>query len=426
MSLFAARVVVFSVATCLTTTWFYGWPHLSYILLRARTYCWLCNDGIDHCTGAVPAGKFYLEPCHEQSVAVQSLYTLATSTEYALSILPGIVYDNVGVRFCGGLGLFLFICGWVTLNLSSQSLPLYPLAFFLFGHGVNYVGLGCVSLSEYTVNYVYLTMSISMAAQQLAFVIPAVLWNLVLSNPDKPIDTVLAWYWAAVALPAGLLFVMFLPAQRRIRPRRLSSMSIKDGATWRDFGKLVRDPTYLTFVAWYATINMAMNSVMTNMVEVMGQSVASFYGWVSWLPLGPFLGVLNDYVHSIWSLWGVTLCQVLILIAFMVDSDAYHYFAVSILAVSLGYVHALKVYYINENFPKEHLGKLVGFASLVSGLLQLANILVASSAIPIKMEFGFWLVFGAVQLLMISYLHDDYRNPQRRMHILEEVRAKNL
>ncbi|KAH0479243.1 MAG: hypothetical protein KVP17_000369 [Porospora cf. gigantea B] len=412
MSLFVLRCVIFSLATCLTTCWFYGWPHTTYLLLRARAFCWLCADEVDRCRDPLPPDLPYFLPCRAQNTAIQTLFTVATSTEYALSILPGTVYDNVGVQACGAIGIFLFIAGWTTLTVSSAQLPLYTVAFFLFGHGVNYVSLGCLSLSEYTTNHVYMTMSLSLASQQLAAAIPPILWNVVLAFPDTSMRSVLSWYWLWTALPVGLLFVIFLPSQRQIVPltpsvktEALSNLiAPKSGSFWQ----LIQDPGYQVFVVWYASTNMAVNSAVTNMVDVMGEDVASYFGLVSWVPVGPLLGLMNDYVNSIWSLWGVTVLHTFVLTSFLLEERMVHYLAVSVIACSLGYIHALKVYYVNENYAKEHLGKLVGFASFVSGALQLLNIAVAHSQIPIKMEFGFWVIFSAAQFLMLWFLHQDY------------------
>ena len=416
---FAVRAALFGVATLLTTTWFYGWPHTQFILFRSRVYCWLCDNSVmDHCTVPLPPGADYLDPCPAQAAKVEALYTLATSVEYALSVVPGYVYDNVGVRACGGIGVGLFAAGWTLFTMSSRSLQLYFPAFFLFGHGINYVALACLSLSEYAKDWEYLSMSIAMMAQQMATIIPPILWQLILAFPTVSPMWTLVGYWLCLGVPFGLTMISSLPSRRRVR--RVSGVVDESlDPEWSSFFSELTRPDYLVYVAWYATTNMGVNTVMTNMVGTMGPNVSSYYGWISWLPLGPLMGLLNEYVHSIWSLWAITFAKVFIFTAFIVNSTSYNYFCVTLQMVEIGYVHALKIYYINENFEKQHLGKLAGFASFVSGLLQLLNIYVeGDSSIPIRFEFGFWLTFTPVQILMLGYLTKSHL---RRMHACERV-----
>lgn len=417
---FVLRCLLFGLATLLTTTWFYGWPHTEFILLRQRAYCWLCDDSeIDHCSDPIPLDPGFIEPCRAQRAQIQALYTLATSVEYALSIIPGYVYDNVGVRRCGGIGVALFAMGWSLLSMSSQAWPLYIPAFFLFGHGINYVALACVSLSEFAKDWEYLTMSVAMMAQQVATIIPPLLWNAIQANPSVSPSVILDFYWVGLALPLGLAMVVNLPSRRRVP--KISFCGVlelqESEPQWSGFYREACKPEFIVYVAWYATTNMGVNTVMTNMVANMGTAVSSYYGWISWLPLGPLMGLLNEYIHSIWSLWAITIAKVFIFAAFIVNSPSYNYFVVTLQMVEIGYVHALKIYFINENFEREHLGKLSGVASLVSGLLQLLNIYVEGSNVPIRSEFGFWLTFTAVQCLMLAYL--------TRSHFKEQVKTNS-
>ncbi|KAH0487062.1 MAG: uncharacterized protein KVP18_003754 [Porospora cf. gigantea A] len=397
------RLAISTVTIFLTSSVYYGWQHYSEMLLKGGAYSWLCTPD------SLVDGEAYL--CLEQFNAVGSLYTYGSSFGFFGTLLAGILFDNVGPRWCGIIGELLFVVGYACIGFSSPSVRLYVPGFIMAGLSGAFVCFPIFVLSEIWPSKARLIMAHSMAVQLLTtFVAPVML----------TIQTATNWSFALIhngyvslCVPFAILYCICLPTTRlELRAaKETSSEESSDSplSGWMGYLRLLFTVEWIACLLWYVVQIMTFNAYNVNLRLISGADVAMFFGWLYPFEgvVGLLWGVLNVYFPTLLICMVMTVMNIVMLLLTFTSVLPLHYISATLYVLSNAHIYTTKYTYMSEIFEVEHFGKLSGSIGFVAGLLQLFNILIDRTNPDYRALLGGWA--GACTVTFFGVLWIFYR-----------------
>ena len=449
---------------------YFNWTPIADILLQHGVFKWKCTpEEIAAATGS-PNFVSYEPLCKAQELAINSLFMIASSSNFCCSFLGGLLLDLAGPKATGMIGIGALLVGWLLLALSTETVNCFIVAAVLIGMSTDTAFFPCLSAANLFPSKGSTVIAFFGCFRSLSFTVPltmraAVIQRGIATAPQAMlvycgVFLVLCFFVAVLLLPrkahekatdneetgpysskqpsltetptgtqccdaattaaAATAATTTAAAQRRARLRDWATVKL------RSFGKECCSLSYLPLLPLFSFL-------MTNIVFFIpstlhlipeayeaNQVIQTF----SFLPC-PFFGLLADQIGILPVMHLLNLCGLLCYVCVVIPGiPAYRplqFIAPILFAVQISFLMSQLYCYVSVTFSQQHLGTLVGLVCAVGGLFSLITGPMRSFAL----DKGFMpmcvlaISFALSNAVIISYLHilQIRRTKRKRLQI---------
>lgn len=200
-----ARAVCCCLTALLCATPYNNWSAFLQLLYKGGVYSW-------HCPAESVASNVI---CDSQRERMQPLFYVASGFEYSFGVVAGLIYDFMGPRSCGLIGLIILLLALIVLLISSKALDLYILAIILMGSSTNVIAFPGFILGNLFPSHKDAALTVFIACQLGSSIVPIIMlqaWNL-FSSGSAFRSTLISYIFLAV-VPCVMAYFFFLPCRR--------------------------------------------------------------------------------------------------------------------------------------------------------------------------------------------------------------------
>lgn len=369
-----------------------NWPPLQEMFDKSGAYNDLCTAAsADFRRGA--NGVVY---CAAKDTEIKKLVSFGVSVMFCFTFVAGILLDSLGSKICTSVGLVSQMIGWVFIAASGVAFNGFKAGVFFLAAGADPTLFGLLSASNLFPGYTSTVISVLGAARSLAFAIPK-LMQVVFENTEATLRAIVL-AWCGVLACCLISVVLFVPMQSfpklppgeryddepgdaklslRAELRRRPRFSMADGlssAKTQFFQWLAHAKSwgYLIFLV-IPPIQIIRNNYYSASYEQHIPSAIDFYtimNPLSFLPC-PIMGLIADKVSAAVCICTLAVSGIISLIFGMLESEACDYISVIFQWIFVSFVASQFYCYASAVYPQQQMGKLVGFALLVGGVVGL-------------------------------------------------------
>lgn len=450
---------------------YFNWTAIADSLLQNDAFLWKCTPE----DLALPPPELSYEPrCKEQEMAVNSLFTVASSAHFFCSFLGGLLLDLLGAKLTGMIGTSLMFLGWLLLAVSSQSFNAYTFAAVLIGLSVDTAFFPCLSAANLFPGRGSTVIAFLGCSRSLSFVVPLTIRAAVIQGGVATSTQALLVY-AGLFLSLCFLIALFLMprtafpkpdeniagsdagAAEKETPKGLTasdtgleaadsqptlaatatpdereSFGSRAKARLRGFAKESCSLSYLPLLPLFCFLLTNIIFYVPSALHLLpkayeaNQIIQTF----SFLPC-PFLGLLADCVGILPVMHGLNFCGILAYVFVIVPSipsyAALQFLSSILFAIQISFLMSQLYCYASVTFSQENLGSLVGLVCAVGGLFSLVtgpmrSYALANGFLPMcLLSIG----LGCANALIIGFLHYRYCTTKKRLQKLAIADGKN-
>eukprot|EP01055_Gregarina_sp_Pseudo9_P005782 Gregarina_sp_Pseudo_9__5781@NODE_861_length_2123_cov_96_050864_g809_i0_p1_GENE_NODE_861_length_2123_cov_96_050864_g809_i0NODE_861_length_2123_cov_96_050864_g809_i0_p1_ORF_typecomplete_len508_score68_55MFS_1/PF07690_16/2_3e02MFS_1/PF07690_16/2_3e07MFS_1/PF07690_16/2_5Nodulinlike/PF06813_13/2e05Nodulinlike/PF06813_13/2_9e02Sugar_tr/PF00083_24/0_021UPF0060/PF02694_15/0_021UPF0060/PF02694_15/2_4e03UPF0060/PF02694_15/2_2e03MFS_3/PF05977_13/1_4e03MFS_3/PF05977_13/0_075_NODE_861_length_2123_cov_96_0508 len=441
------RVFFFGAAVTLTSCLYAGWQQYSLILLKGGKYSWLCGPG------SITNMDNGFESCEEQDQAVGRLFAVASALELLGAIFAGVALDRLGPRLTGFMGEALGFVAMVMMVISRKGLNLLPLSMVVTGVAINLIAFPALILEDYFPSAAATTAAFVVSCQCLSCAIAPIIWEVWKFFPHWSFVGIWTTYLLAVWIPVSFFYVLTLPRTREIQSKsgpsetvaappdeRSSPVEIDMLPSRLEEAQLPTPPPPSLRAACFSLDFAVMNLI--NMIlmlqtayyqvvvrSISGPAISDFVGWG--LPTqaiwGLILGRIVDFIKTPAMAGIIFIGYAATYLMVQLPRGYVQYGTASLFLFFMSYAFTIKYSYIQERFPTQLFGRLLGVAGgLGGGAVLLTNLLVGS--LTITFWCNFLATLSVIGIILSSYLALSMKRLHKRMELkqLAEFDCSNL
>ncbi|KAL8453230.1 hypothetical protein Emag_001962 [Eimeria magna] len=406
-------LLLYSIQTFMTGCVYFGWAPLSAMLLKAEVFSFKC--AVDEKGAYVDdqrhEGQNYI--CDEQDASVQSLYVITLAVHCTMSALAGTMMDTLGPKITSVIGQSFHVIGWSLIStLTSKSHAAVYLGFIFIGLGADTAFLPTLLVTRLFPGSAATVITLIGSASSASFAIPLILHSYLTNNGISGcwwyvgFGPVLFFVIDALVMPLKPFKVFeddLQPAQQRPQGEQLppsaptppldqqetgdfsSDLSLKgpkggqqtaepiEASSDHKFFQTVFSEKYVLVVIYFISVGWITSFYQEAHDRILVPKARDFLGTVlpfSFIPC-ILLGKLAEYIGIV-PVMGIVNTAGVLAYAFTLKRTA----ATGIISV-LWFMVYMSLFvsqvfvYVEETFPAQFFGRLVGIVQLVGGLLSL-------------------------------------------------------
>ncbi|KAL8270938.1 hypothetical protein Esti_005150 [Eimeria stiedai] len=195
-------LVLYSIQTFMTGCVYFGWAPLSAMLLRAEVFSFKCavDEKGAYVDDQRQEGQNYI--CDDQDASVQSLYVITLAVHCTMSALAGTMMDTLGPKITSVIGQTFHIIGWSLIStLTPKSHAAVYLGFIFMGLGADTAFLPTLLVTRLFPGSAATVITLIGSASSASFAIPLVLHSYLTDNG-------ISGCWWYVGFGPGLFLVI--------------------------------------------------------------------------------------------------------------------------------------------------------------------------------------------------------------------------
>ncbi|PFH36991.1 transporter, major facilitator family protein [Besnoitia besnoiti] len=468
-------LVIYMLYAVLTSSVYFGWRSMSAMLFKSGQFSWVCDSE----EKLEAENSEYL--CELQDTKVQSLFTIAMACHFTCSALAGYLLDTVGPKVVALLGQAFNALAWILLAFSGPGFrAVYP-AFVFMGAGADvsvYPTLLIVSLFPGSTALIMASLG---ACISTSFFVPLVL-RTIWDTTGISFQAVCIGYAVAGPILCAVLAVFFIPLKAfkgvdtftaAVEAEKVANVAAGPAKSEADVyqtavtecsepgagehpenhqnqavvADLASDPrlekqkvsfssqacTFLYFgICLYFTV---CGWVMAYYQEAAGRFLSKNAEYtleimtpLSTIPCLIFGVVINriGIMPVILTLNTIGLFTYVCVVA--AESVVAQYFSVVFFFMYISIFTTQMYVFVEATFDSAHFGKLIGFASLIGGLLSLiSNVLYGDVTVGLLNGNTQPVVMALIVVLVLMYpllLFMQKKKMMKEKHQQEDIRNR--
>lgn len=433
---------------------YFNWTAIADALFQHGAFLWKCSPE----ELAKPPPEVSYEPrCKGQEMAVNSLFTIASSSHFFCSFLGGLLLDLLGSKLTGMIGTGIMFIGWLLLALSSEAFNAYTVAAVLIGLSVDTAFFPCLTVANLFPKHGSTVIAFLGCFRSLSFVVPLTIRAAVIQRHIASASQALLVYVGLFLSLCFLVAAFLLPMKAFPKDERTASADATEGETpvglaacdtgiegfdsqpaarsgkqpepaslgsrmhsrIRGFIKESCSLSYLPLLPLFCFLLTNIIFYIPSALHLLPKAyeVNQIVQTLSFLPC-PFLGMLADCVGILPVMHVTNFCGLLAYVCVVVPSvpsyPALQFLSSILFAIQISFLMSQLYCYASITFSQENLGSLVGLVCAVGGLFSLVTGPMRSYAL----ENGFLpmcrvaIGLACANALIIGFLH--YRSRKRK------------
>lgn len=445
---------------------YFNWTAIADALLQDGAFEWECSAE-ERARRPVPPEMSYEPRCKKQEMAVNSLFTVASSSHFFCSFLGGLLLDLLGAKLTGMIGTGVMFSGWILLAFSSETFRGYTVAAVLIGLSVDTAFFPCLTAANLFPGRGSTVIAFLGCFRSLSFVVPLAIRAAVIQGRVATATQALLVY-SGLFLSLCFLVAAFLLPRRafpkqeketasaqvpdketpkkalsatKTRPEVTDSSPSPPGDRQQERGVafilkgmrerlrgLMKEGCSLAYLPLLPLFSFLLTNIIFYVPSALhllpkayeaNQIIQTF----SFLPC-PLLGMLADCIGILPVMHMTNLCGVLAYVCVVIPSvpsyAGLQYLSSILFAIQISFLMSQLYCYVSITFSQENLGRLVGLVCAVGGLFSLVTGPMRSYALA----NGFLsmcrlaIALGCINALIIGFLHYlFYKRETRKQQI---------
>ncbi|KAL8433468.1 hypothetical protein ACSSS7_003858 [Eimeria intestinalis] len=406
-------LLLYAIQTFMTGCVYFGWAPLSAMLLKAGVFSFKC--AVDEKGAYVDdqrrEGENYI--CDEQDASVQSLYVITLAVHCTMSALAGTMMDTLGPKITSVIGQSFHLIGWSLIStLTPKSHAAVYLGFIFMGLGADTAFLPTLLVTRLFPGSAASVITLIGSASSASFAIPLILHSYLTNNGISG-----CWWYVgfgpclfmvidALIMPLKPYKVFeadLLPAQQSFQgPESPASATtppldqqeihdfspesnikgLKGGHQTAEpvevssdhrFFQTVFSEKYVLVVIYFIAVGWITSFYQEAHDRILVPKARDFLGTVlpfSFIPC-ILLGKLAEFIGIVPVMGIVNTCGIMAYAFTLKRTAATGIISVLWFMIYMSLFVSQVFVYVEETFPSQFFGRLVGIVQLVGGLLSL-------------------------------------------------------
>lgn len=432
-------VTFFSIMSVLIGPTFFNWPPLFDIFSKANAYSHLCKP-TDPTFELRSRGEIY---CLNKNLAISSMFPVTVTTMFAFDLVAGMLLDCVGSKITCLAGILCQCLGWVIIGVSGRSFNGYLFGLVLQAAGADPSFFGLLSVANLFPGWESTIIAVLGSARSLSYA-NCLIMQAVLKSGSITLPYV-AFAWAIIVLACGVLTFFFVPFQSFPKlpiGSKLERDENQDGKTkysevltrkpqvnFKVFKKEAKDQ-FKGFLQYGLTLNYALFCILPAIAMLRNSyysvsfaqhlpntiQLYSLLNPLSFIPC-PLVGIFSDRVSTTLTILGLAVFGAISMFLVMFRGIAFEYLSLFLNFIFISFCISQFYCYISYIYPQKEMGKLIGVALLIGGLVSLAATPMFDFATKARQFFTMDLIIVCLELVAIVvclYLYFKMEVPIRR------------